>query len=248
MTLNIVKMGETPTPPRVFIYGGPGIGKSTVAAQAFKPIFLPTEDGLGQIKCDAFPLARSYSDVISNLDALLTEEHQYKTVVIDTVDWLETLIHEKVCKDYRVDAIEKADGGYGRGFAYALGYWKEIKDKLQELRDAKRMATIFVSHSTTKEIHDPETGDLTQYIPKINQKAASFLMEWCDAVLYITRHLGAARGEAGGDIVFKTAPSALYYAKNRYGLPGEIPLNWKALQNYINQLYKKDKKDGSSEL
>ena len=240
MTLNIQKMGTGPTPPRVFLYGGPGIGKSSVAAQSFKPVFLPTEDGLGQIQCDAFPLARSYDEFIGNLRALQTEQHEYRTVVIDTVDWLEALIFEKVCSDYKVSAIEKVDGGYGRGFSYALGYWNEVKEALQDLRDAKRMAAIFVSHSTTKEIHDPETGDLTQYIPKINQRAAAFLMEWCDAVLFLTRHLGAARGEAGGDIVFKTSPSEHYYAKNRYGLPAEIPLSWPALQHHINSKFRKE--------
>ena len=235
MPLNIQKMGTTPTPPRVFIYGGPGIGKSSVAAQSFKPVFLPTEDGLDQISCDAFPISRSYEEFKTHLTSLLTEDHPYRTVVIDTVDWLEPLIFNRVCADYHASAIEKVDGGYGKGFSYALAYWGELKSLLQELRDTKRMAVIFISHATTKEIHDPETGDMTQYIPKINAKAASFLMEWCDAVLYLTRQHGAARGEDGGERVFRTAPSVHYYAKNRYNLPNELPLDWKTLQDHITR-------------
>ncbi len=250
MTLQIRKMGTAPTPPRVFLYGGPGIGKSSVAAQSFKPVFLPTEDGLDQIQCDAFPISRSYEDFKAHLASLLTEEHPYRTVVIDTVDWLESLIFSRVCADYRATAIEKVDGGYGKGFSYALEYWCEVKDLLQELRDKKRMSVIFISHATTKEIHDPETGDMTQYIPKINVKAASFLMEWCDAVLFLTRQHGAARGEDGGQRVFRTSPSVHYYAKNRFNLPNELPLNWKTLQDNITRnlpQLRKEQSNGSDQ-
>ena len=243
MTLQIQKMGTAPTPPRIFIYGGPGIGKSTVAAQSYKPVFLPTEDGLDQIPCDAFPISRTYEEFKAHLASLLTEEHSYRTAVIDTVDWLEPLIFSRVCTDYHATAIEKVDGGYGKGFSYALEYWAEVKNLLQELRDTKRMAVIFISHAMTKEIHDPETGDMTQYIPKIHARAASFLMEWCDAVLYLTRQHGAARGEDGGERVFRTSPSVRYYAKNRYNLPGELPLYWKALQDSISRNLPQQKKE-----
>lgn len=247
MALNILKMGTQLTPPRCFLYGGAGIGKSTVASQSYKPIFVPTEDGLDQVQCDSFPLSRTYEEFKNNLTSLQTEEHPYRTVVIDTVDWLEPLIWERVCQDYRVSAIEKVDGGYGKGYSYALAYWGEIKSILQDLRDSKRMSIIFIAHAQTKEIHDPESGDLTQYIPKIHQKAAAFLMEWCDAVLFLTRQYGAAKGESGGERVFKTAPSIHYYAKNRYNLPSELPLSWKALQDNITANTKaKDNNNGNA--
>ena len=47
--LQQIHTGRRPSPPRFVIYGTEGIGKSTTAAQAPKPIFIPTEDGGLQI-------------------------------------------------------------------------------------------------------------------------------------------------------------------------------------------------------
>jgi len=111
--LEQVHTGQRHRPPRLLIYGIEGGGKSTLAADAPKPIFIPTEDGLDQIDCNSFPLARSFDDVMACLTALATEEHDYHTVVIDTADWLERLIFDAVCKRFNATSIEKVDGGYG---------------------------------------------------------------------------------------------------------------------------------------
>ncbi|NYZ70527.1 AAA family ATPase, partial [Endozoicomonas sp. SM1973] len=80
--------------PRILIYGTHGIGKTTFAANAPNPIFLFTEDGAGQLALDSFPLLKTYEDVISALNALINEEHDFKTVVLDSLDHLEPLVWE----------------------------------------------------------------------------------------------------------------------------------------------------------
>ena len=59
------------------------------------PIFVQTEDGLGEIDCAKFPLAKSLAEVNDELLALRDEEHDYKSVVIDSLDWLERLIFDE---------------------------------------------------------------------------------------------------------------------------------------------------------
>ena len=56
-----IQRGVRYKPPRFLIYGTEGIGKSTTAASAPKPIFVQTEDGTDQIGCDSFPLAATLS-------------------------------------------------------------------------------------------------------------------------------------------------------------------------------------------
>ena len=84
-----VQRGRTQKPPRVFVYGTSGIGKSTFGSQAPKPIFVPTEDGLDEIDCAKFPLAATYEEVIA---ALRTQPHEFESVVLDSLDWLERLV------------------------------------------------------------------------------------------------------------------------------------------------------------
>src|ERR1043165_1550675 len=116
--LQKVQRGKQQAPPRIEIYGTEGIGKSSFAASAPKPIFIQTEDGLSEIECDKFPVAKSADEVVAALGELNTADHPYQTVVIDSLDWLERIIHTQVCKDFgpvKYDSIEKVDGGDPRG-------------------------------------------------------------------------------------------------------------------------------------
>ena len=103
--------GKEKKPPRICIYGEHGIGKSTFAAKFPKPIFIQTEDGLNQIDCAKFPLAKKLTDVVMYLETLKVQDHDYKTVVIDSLDWLEKLAQEYICKQENRNSI--AD--FGRG-------------------------------------------------------------------------------------------------------------------------------------
>jgi hypothetical protein len=110
--MQAIQRGKQPMPPRLMVYGTEGIGKSTLAANAPKPVFVQTEDGLNEIACEKFPLSASVDDVLAALAELGAEQHDYQTVVVDSLDWLERLIWDAVCREFRVSSIEKADGGY----------------------------------------------------------------------------------------------------------------------------------------
>ena len=124
--MSSVTNGKQSQPPRIMIYGSEGVGKSTFAASAPKPIFIQTEDGLSEIDTSKFPLCTTFDEVVLQLQAVRDEEHDYATVVIDSLDWLERLIWDRVCADYGVKSIEKADGGYGKGYTLALTYWRQV--------------------------------------------------------------------------------------------------------------------------
>ena len=118
--LETIQSGRQPKPPRVLLYGVEGIGKSTFGSQAPNPIFIQTEDGLDELDCDRFPLATTFDDVVAALKTLRQEKHDYESVVIDSLDWLERLVWDKLCQRYGVESIEKVDGGYARGYMHAL--------------------------------------------------------------------------------------------------------------------------------
>ncbi len=241
--LSTIQSGRENKPPRIMIYGSEGIGKSSYAAGAPDPVFIQTEDGLGEINCRKFPLARTFSEVTGELTALRDEPHTFRTVVIDSVDWLERLIFDEVCREFGVRSIEKADGGYGKGYTYALTHWRKVVNLLQELRDSRGMMTILVAHAKVERFEDPENAAYDRYTPRLHRHATSLLSEWADAVLFACkkfrvtkenagfsgeRAIASPIGAEGGERIIRTVGSPACIAKNRYGLPPELPLSWQA--------------------
>ncbi len=242
--LETIETGKSNLPPRLFIYGIEGIGKSTLAKNAPAPIFLPTEDGLREIDCAAFPVAKTVRDIEEYIRALLTEEHDYKTAVVDTADWLEHLIWDSLCEKYGVDNIEQVDGGYARGYKHALSSWRHITEGLNALNCQRNMGIILLAHAGKEKQEDPEVPSYDQHAPRLHKLANAHLTEWADAVLFATRKLitktedagfnktrtlVSGLGKDGGERILRCIGSPSCRAKNRYNLPYEIPLSWDAL-------------------
>ena len=241
--LSRVQKGRAPMPPRILLYGTEGIGKSTFASLAPSPIFIQTEDGLSEINCDKFPLATTFDDVTAALSELHSQPHGYQTVVIDTLDWLEQLIFDTLCRQYNVSSIEKVDGGYARGYIHALSYWRQVLDGLNRLRLDRGMITICVAHSKIERFEDPESSPYDRYSPRLHKAASALICEWSDAVLFATRRIRTqtenagfnrkrttahAIGAAGGDRILRCVGGPACVAKNRYGIVEELPLSWAA--------------------
>ncbi|MCC7407457.1 MAG: ATP-binding protein [Phycisphaeraceae bacterium] len=254
--LQQIHRGRRHSPPRLLIYGTEGIGKSTTAAAAPNPIFIPTEDGLDQIDCASFPLATKLSDVEAALRSLIQEDHDFETVVIDSADWLERLVWDELCVQYGVASIEKVDGGYAKGYTHALTHWRRLIGDLDTLRNGRGMCVILLAHAKVEKFEDPEFSTYDRYSPRLHRHVTSLLTEWADGVLFATRKiitkadpagggfgrerviaagLGKDASGGGGERILRTVGSPACVAKNRYGLPAELPLSWPALMQALIQ-------------
>lgn len=249
-----IQTGKAFKPPRVLLVGTEGIGKSTWAASAPNPIFEQTEDGLGSINCHRFPLSKRYEDTISHLRALLDEKHDYQTLAVDSVDWLERLIFEHVCeRDPKGNrSIETAFGGFAKGYTQALVEWREVLTYLDALRE-RGMAIILIAHAKIERFEDPENPAYDRYSPRLHKHAQALVSEWVDAVLFATRKMtiksdgtgfneramAVPVGAGGGDRILRTVGGPACFAKNRYHLPAELPLSWAAFQTGVTEFMTK---------
>ena len=237
ISLASLKRSTTLSPPRILVHGVAGIGKTTLAAGAPSPVFIPTENGLGTLDVAHFPVAKSFGEVMEALVALYSEEHQYRTVVIDSVDWLEPLVWAAACKEHGWASIE--DAGYGKGYVAALDLWRQYVDGLDALRDDKGMTIVQIAHTDIKRFDSPEHEPYDRYIIKLHARASALLQEHSDVVLFANYRISTVKSDIGfnkkvtralgsGERVLYTAERPAFLAKNRYGLPDVLPLTWAA--------------------
>lgn len=239
--LSSIRKNESIAAPRVMVYGVEGIGKSTFAAGAPAPIFIQTEDGLGSLDAAHFPLATKYADVLEALGSLYTEKHEFSTVVIDSLDWLETHIVREV--ESKNDAKDLA---YGKGAILQAEKWREVLEGLNALRNERRMAVILIAHCTIKRFDSPEVEPYDRYQPKLQERSNALVREWCDAVLFANYKTIVKKDDVGfnktnnrgistGERLLFTSERPAFMAKNRYSLPESIPLSWEAFANAITK-------------
>lgn len=237
--LKSIKRNTAMAAPRIMVYGVEGIGKSTFAAGSPNPIFILTEDGLGSLDVAHFPLAQSFADVLDALSSLYTEQHDYQTVALDSLDWLETMIWRDI--ESKHDAKDLA---YGKGAVIAADKWREVLDGFNALRNDKGMSVILIAHTTIKRFDSPETEPYDRYQPKLQDRSNALIREWCDAVLFanyktivkkddVGFNKSVARGISTGERLLYTTERPAYMAKNRYSLPDSIPLSWEAFTSSI---------------
>lgn len=256
MALNTSK--STGKPPRILIYGPQKCGKSTFASLADRPVFIQAEDGLDAINVDAFPLAHTYQEVLHNLQQLAEQPHDFKTAVVDSVDWVEPLIWAQVCKEHNVKSIEEVLKGYGKGYVQALNVWREYIEVLDYLRDERGMTVIQIGHAQIKKFENPETDIYDRYELKLHKSAAALLMEHSDIILFANYYVGVKKEEKGmskdgrkravgtGERVLYTEERPAFMAGNRYSLPAEIPFTkdgayWTTIAEHVPFFYQPKK-------
>ncbi len=237
MTLSALVRGKLKEPVRAVIYGVEGVGKSTFGADAPSPIFLGAEDGTAQLDITRFPTPTKWVEVLEAIRTLGADAHDFKTLVIDTLDWLEPMLWTHICaRDTTAKNPLKSveDYGYGKGYQAAVDEWRVFLGAIEAMRRAKPMHVVFVAHSWIKPFKNPEGEDYDRYEMKLDKKASGLIREWADAVLFANHETFVnkdtrtkrVRGVSTGARLIHTQRTAAYEAKNRYGLPEQMPLSW----------------------
>lgn len=261
--LSRVTKGKKVKPILMLAHGPDGVGKTSLAAEAPSPIFLEAEQGSDNLDVARLPKPDKWSDVLDCLEELGGESHAHKTLVVDSLDWLERLIMDHICKKYGVDSIELAAGGYGKGYGEVLDQWVVFQNKLSWLRESKGMHIICIAHSQVAEFNDPTTDvaynryELKLYRSKSgNIDCRALWREYVD-ILAFANYEVFTKGEDNKSRAVSTNVRKLYLerdarwdAKNRHTLTPSVDMvlgqTW---NNIYNQVYEnKDKAPDTKQI
>lgn len=232
--LSQVKSGKEKEPYFIVIYGVEGIGKTTFAADAPKPLFIDVEHGTSELDVHRLN-PKSFKEIVSILDEIIAAEAlAYQTLVLDSLDSIEPLIWDEVCREGNKSNIKRF--AYGEGYTIALQKWKILLDKLRVIQ-LKGLHIIMIAHHKRKEFKDPQQiHDYDRYELQLHDGASLLIRQRVKAILfadeeiYVKKDEDQAKGKALGDGVriLKTERRPAHDGKNRYGLPYILPLSWEA--------------------
>lgn len=238
---------QTMSPPkalRLLLHGGEGVGKTTFACGAPNAYLLDLEGGRGLCSPKMAQEPATYSSVLEHVGALIEQDHEYKTLIVDSLDVLEAMITDQVCKAGGYSSISSP--AYGRGYAERSRAWSTFWAALDCLRERRNMVIILIAHSQIVKVEDPILPAFDKHTLHLYKTETAKAIEWPDIVgfcvvkTYTTKDGERNLATAAGERMLMTRNNPAYSAKNRYDMPEEIPLSWPDFERYFRPQTKGD--------
>lgn len=229
LSLKDLKTTAAVQPPRVLIYGPPGLGKTSLAAEFPKPVIFDIERGIPRgLSIPHFDALDSYDAVMEAITALYNEDHDYGTVIVDTLDRYEPMLWAKLCETQKWHSIE--DPGYGKGYVLADPLWRDFLDGLNALRRDKAMAVVLIAHSQIGTFDSPTSAPYSKYDIRLHKRALAMVQDEVDAILFLNQDATIkstdkgfnkthVHAEGGGTRWVYCEARPAFTAKNRFGMP-----------------------------
>lgn len=230
-------------PLKILVYGDNGVGKSCFAAKAKNPIFLDLEGNIEHLPEVDTPAGgvfhkeriKSFADFEKTLQLLLNQDHEFKTIVIDSLDTLYSLCMKKI----KLPSGERPYGGDHRLCAqeFAGLCWT-----LDTLREKKKMSVVLLAHAKIKTVDSPLVNVYERWETTLNESIFRILMDWVSGVFFAVKEVAFKKDEHDKERIMVhnkanrwlyTSGNAAYFAKNTYSLPERIPMDWDSMTKTI---------------
>lgn len=243
-----ITKGKRARAQKVVIYGTEGIGKSSLASQFPEPLFIDTEGSTDNMDVARLDKPTSWIMLNNQIAFVKANPTVCKTLVIDTIDWAESLCVDNLCAMHGKKGIE--DFGYGNGYVYAKEEMGRFLNKLQDLIEIG-INVVLTAHAQIRKFELPdEMGSYDKYELKLGKKTSSqtapLVKEWADLLLFcnyktylISQEKSTKKKAQGNQRVMYTEHNPAWDAKNRHGLPSELPLDY----NSIAHIFKTEEKE-----
>lgn len=229
-----LKTTKTTNPPVSLIYGVDGVGKTSLAAEWPGPIlYLPTEGERppSDVELTTPGTIESFHGLLDIFGELLETEHDFKTVIVDSLDGLEALVWAATSQRLGIASIEEA--GYGKGYIEADTEWKEYLAAVSALARAG-ISVVQLAHPEIVRFDSPTTDPYSRYTIKLHKRANALVREQADLVLFMNYRVSikekevgfnkkVGHAEGGNERLMHFSEKAGFSAKNRFSMPDSLP-------------------------
>lgn len=238
-----ISNGKKMAPIKAIVYGDNGVGKTTFAASARNPIIVDIEGNCNHIDADKQRIT-NLTEFEELVDALIKQDHDYKTLVIDSLDSLEILISERISQAYTAQELS-----YGKNVPIWNKHIKDLVTKLDLLSSKKLMNIVFTAHWKVKPANNPMTEQYDRYDLRINEQMRTGFCNWVQCILLALKEVifeekngtgfGKKKAKNIERRVLYTRGDPTYYGKNVFDLPGKLPMDWEQFANNVKNFYSK---------
>ena len=237
-----ITRGKIATAMKIVVYGPEGIGKSTFASRFPGAVFIDTEGSTKHMDVARTPAPLSFSQLCEQVDWFVRNPGQAQTLVLDTADWAEKLCKEELCAAKKISSIE--DLGYGKGYTMLAEQYGRLLNMLSALATTG-VNVVVTAHAMMRKFEQPdELGSYDRWELKLEKKVAPLVKEWADVLLFANYktmvinvdNKGASQGKnkvQGGSRVMYASHHPCWDAKNRFGLPDEMPFAFEQIAHIL---------------
>lgn len=207
---------------KMIVYGPSGIGKTTLGARFKNPVLLRVEDGIPKgLEVQTFSdLAKSFDDVLQACKAV-AESKSFDTLVVDSLDWLDSVYTKAICAKARVESLAEVGGGFGKGFSQLVQCWTKTIDVFERLVQSG-VSVVLLAHSDIKKINPPDRPEFSRYDLKLPTNVANLLKEWADAIGFL--HRSVKTGNKPDRCISFESDNQAFEGKNRLGFEDFIKI------------------------
>lgn len=235
MAINLKSLvSPTRRPAFVTLVGDGGMGKTTLASMFPSPVFIRTEDGTQAIAhredVALFPVAKSSAEVFEAIETLKTENHPFKTLVIDSISKLSAMFEaETIAADGKAKSLNQAGGGYGAGYQIVASAHRKIREACGDLQLTKNMNIVFIAHADRETVELPDQDSFSRYTIRMNPKFLAPYTDDVDLVAFLklrtyvaTKEGEKSRASTDGSRIITCYPTPSHISKNRFGITQDL--------------------------